>query len=836
VGELLERLAGFSDRLAVATEHETLTYRALAHRAEAFAASLGRGRKVVVIETDNTLPTLEAYLGSLAGGHVVLPVPRGRDHAALTAAYRPDVVVSRGHAEHITGRPTHQLHPDLTLLASTSGSTGSPKVVRLSAANLRSNAAAIAESLGISATDRAATTLPLSYCYGASVVHSHLSVGAALILTDRSVTDEGFWDLFRRYGATSFAGVPYTFELLERAGFAGMDLPTLRCITQAGGRLKPELVRRYARLGSRRGFDFVVMYGATEATARMACLPAEKALEHPEAIGRAIPGGSFELAPLEDWAEPDVGELVYRGPNVMMGYARSAADLATGSTLAALHTGDVARHVGDGIYQIVGRLSRFAKLYGLRIDLQRVESAVAAAGSPAMCTEADGQLVVAAAGITGDERELRRRTANAAGLPTHAVRALCLPELPVLPSGKPDYAGLRQISGHTLRGPTDAQTGSDVRRVFAEVLQIDPEEVTADRSFVDLGGTSLSYVMASVRLERLLGVLPSRWPALTVGELEAAGRRTGRRRGAVVDTGAALRAVAIVLIVGSHAGLYTLWGGAHILLAVAGFNFAQFCLGRTPRRERLARIIKTVGWIAVPSALWIAVVMAFAGDYAPSNLVFLQKIIGPADSMTAGRMWFIEVLVWTLLALAALGRVPAIDRLERRWPFGFAMGFVALGLALRYDAPGRESWFTLLAFWFFAVGWAAAKADTIRQRIALSAVLLIGTWGYFGNGGRETLVAAGLLLLIWLPAVRCPAPVALGAGILAQGSLYTYLTHFQIYPLFGHPLPGVLVSLLVGSGVGLAVSGLRRYLGVAELRSRRNASAPWPERFGNRAA
>jgi hypothetical protein len=164
------------------------------------------------------------------------------------------------------------------------------------------------------------------------------------------------------------------------------------------------------------------------------------------------------------------------------------------------------------------------------------------------------------------------------------------------------------------------------------------------------------------------------------------------------------------------------------------------------------------------------------------------------------------------------------------------MGFVALGLALRYDAPGRESWFTLLAFWFFAVGWAAAKADTIRQRIALSAVLLIGTWGYFGNGGRETLVAAGLLLLIWLPAVRCPAPVALGAGILAQGSLYTYLTHFQIYPLFGHPLPGVLVSLLVGSGVGLAVSGLRRYLGVAELRSRRNASAPWPERFGNRAA
>ena len=837
-GGLLDRIAGFSDRLAVATETQTLTYAALADRVDGVATALGRDRRLVMVETRNTLECLQAYLGALAGGHVVLPVPHGRDHSALVSTYRPDVIIdAAGRIDHRTRRPSHRLHPDLTLLASTSGSTGSPKAVRLSAENLRSNAASIAEYLQIAETDRAATTLPLSYCYGASVVHSHLSVGAALILTDRSVIDEEFWALVRRHGATSFAGVPYTFELLDRAGFAEMDLPHLRSVTQAGGRLKPESVRRYASLGRRRGFDFVVMYGATEATARMAYLPPERALSQPEAIGRAIPGGSLELAPLDGWDDPEVGELVYTGPNVMMGYAESAADLATGNTIEALHTGDVARHLGDGIFQVVGRLSRFVKLYGLRIDLQRVESAVSAAGAPAMCAESDGRLVVATVGGDGaaDPAELQRRTALAAGLPTDAVRALCLPELPVLPSGKPDYGRLRLLdrAGDRCRDP-------GVRELFAEVLQIDPAEVTPGSSFVDLGGTSLSYVRTAVRLERILGTLPPHWPSRTVAELQAGIGSAERRRGSVIDTGVALRAVAILLIVGSHAGLFEIWGGAHILLAVAGFNFAQFCLGRTPRPERRSRIITTVGWIAIPTVIWIAVVMRFSDDYGPSNLVLLQKIIGPSDSMTAGRLWFIEVLVWTLVALAAVFAIPAVDRLERRWPFGVAMVLLTLGLALRYDAAGldmgRQGWFSLLAFWFFAAGWAAARADTVRQRAGLSVVVLIAMYGYFGDGQREALVAAGLLLLIWLPALRCPTPVAAAAGVIAEGSLYTYLTHFQVYPLFSHPLPGVLASLLLGSALAWGVTTVRRRVGARELLRPRLTTAPRQRHYSHPAA
>src|SRR5262249_42494349 len=154
---------------------------------------------------------------------------------------------------HRGGR--HRLHDDLALLLSTSGSTGSPKLVRLSYRNLTANANTIAGYLDIRETDRAATTLPMCYCYGLSVVHSHLLRGAGLILPDPTVVDDKFWERFRRHRGTSFAGVPYTFELLERVGTHTLALPHLRYITQAGGRMPPERVRRFAELGRRQGWQ-----------------------------------------------------------------------------------------------------------------------------------------------------------------------------------------------------------------------------------------------------------------------------------------------------------------------------------------------------------------------------------------------------------------------------------------------------------------------------------------------------------------------------------------------------------------------------------------------------
>lgn len=354
---------------------ERITYAQLAARVEEYARQLGANRRLVALAARNDIDSLVAYLGALSAGCVVLLT--AEITSELLDTYDPDVVIDAGPPDIRRARSAHRLHPELALLLSTSGSTGSPKLVRLSAANLMSNADAIAEYLAIDADDRAATTLPMFYCYGLSVVHSHLLRGASLLLTDRSVLDDEFWVQFRRYGATSFAAVPYTIDLLDRVGFAEMILPSLRYITQAGGRLAPERVRAYARLGKRAGWDFVVMYGQTEATARMAYLPPELAAEHPGCIGKPIPGGRFTLEPVPD---TDDEELVYHGPNVMLGYADGPRDLARGRTVESLHTGDLARCTPEGLYQVVGRHSRFAKIFGLRIDLQRLESGLAAAG------------------------------------------------------------------------------------------------------------------------------------------------------------------------------------------------------------------------------------------------------------------------------------------------------------------------------------------------------------------------------------------------------------------------------------------------------------------------
>jgi acyl-CoA synthetase (AMP-forming)/AMP-acid ligase II len=814
MNRILDHLRGHGEHVAVLTDTQQLSYHQLAATVTDTAQELDGPRRLVLLETRNDLATLVRYLAAMSGGHVVVPVPAGRDHTAMVQTYEPDVVIDDDgiHHRHRGGR--HPLHDDLALLLSTSGSTGSPKLVRLCHTNLVSNAAAIAEYLDIRETDRAATTLPMSFCYGLSVIHSHLLRGAGLLLTDHSVVDNEFWELFRRHRGTSFAGVPYTFELLERVGEQALDLPHLRYATQAGGRMPPDRVRRFAELGRQQGWDLFVMYGATEATARIAYLPPNLASTRPGAIGRPIPGGSITIEPREAWDDEHTGELVYRGPNVMMGYAHRPSDLALGKTVDALHTGDIARRCSDGFYEVIGRSSRFVKMYGLRIDLQHVEATMRDHGVAAFCTDVDDRLAVAAAGH--EAGELQRVAAAAAGVPAAAVQAVAVKELPMLPSGKPDYQRVRNLA---RASNTDEPIVIGLRELFADVLQIHAESIDPDASFVDLGGNSLSYVTMSVRLEHALGLLPSDWHRIPLRELERTPKPTRSRTwwGATLETSVALRAAAIVFIVGSHAELFELWGGAHLLLGIAGYNFGRFCLTPLPRVDRVRHLRNTIGWIAVPSVIWVAIALVLTNDYTPTNLLLANKFLGPHDSMTAGRLWFVEVLVWILVALALLFWLPVMDRMERRWPFAVAGVFLAVGLALRYDVLGlhlgRDAWFTMLAFWFFAIGWAAVKASTTLQRAAVTVALIVSLHGYFDSTLREALVLGGLVLLIWLPTLRCPVALTVVAGILAEASLYTYLVHYQVYALFpGHAAVGVIASIAVGVLLTYLVTVLRRRL------------------------
>ena len=330
------------DAAALVDGDEQVTYADLARRvAQEAAAWPGTGeRRLVLVEIEPTIDSVVTYLAALEAGHVVLLAAPGRAETMAQVWFPDDRahlsdrswVVSHGSA---TGR--HDLHPDLTLLLSTSGSTGSPKLVRLCDRAVRTNAADIAAALGLDASDRAITTLPLHYCYGLSVLHSHLAVGGSVLLTDASVVDSALWTSMRTAGVTSLAGVPHTFDLLESSDAPTGSVPTLRLVTQAGGRLRPEQVRAWAVRGAREGWDLRVMYGQTEATARMSVSAPGQAAQDPSSVGWPVGRGRFSVRDgAGEVPEGQTGDLHFAGGNVMLGYALSPGDLARGRDVTCL--------------------------------------------------------------------------------------------------------------------------------------------------------------------------------------------------------------------------------------------------------------------------------------------------------------------------------------------------------------------------------------------------------------------------------------------------------------------------------------------------------------------
>lgn len=336
------------------------------------------------------------------------------------------------------------LYEELGLLLTTSGSTGSPKFVRQSYANIRANTESIVRYLELDSTERPITTLPMSYTYGLSIVNTHLYVGASIILTQKALMQKEFWQLLKNHGATSFGGVPYTYEMLEKLRFFRMDLPTLRTMTQAGGKLSPELHKKFAEYALDKGKHFVVMYGQAEATARMSYLPHEKSLEKYGSMGIAIPGGEFSLIDVDgkEIMAPDVvGELVYKGKNVTLGYAESGKDLIKGDERGGvLLTGDMARRDEDGYYYIVGRKKRFLKLYGSRVNLVEVEELLKKKNYEAACVGEDDHMRIYT--TSEDTAGLHSYIASIMGINRAAFEVFHIAAIPRNEAGKVLYSNL----------------------------------------------------------------------------------------------------------------------------------------------------------------------------------------------------------------------------------------------------------------------------------------------------------------------------------------------------------------------------------------------------------
>ncbi len=444
-----------------ADQMRQISYGELVDRVSRSAAFLSdQHASLVVLAASNSVDSIVAYLSCLEAGITVALVEAKENvvAAAILSAYQPTLVLGENLSVGVDCVPikalpdsqcmafgylhssTSPVHKSLALMLPTSGSTGSPKFVRLSKTNLESNAASIAEYLALGVDERAMQSLPAHYSYGLSVLNSHLIVGACIVLTSHSFLRGPFWEAFRKWQCTSFAGVPFMYETLARLRFQPSKYESLRYMTQAGGRLNPDVVSLFEERCRHSQRRFFVMYGQTEATARISYVPSERLQEKCGSVGIAIPGGDIHLQEVEGHSE--LTEIVYEGPNVMLGYAESRECLAKGDEMhGILPTGDLGRIDEDGFVYIVGRLKRFAKLYGSRVSLDDIEAFLESQFAiSVVAKEMDAKLRVfyASSGDT-DDGVIRSTIARYLTVPLDTFVMKKLDAIPVTSSGKKDY-------------------------------------------------------------------------------------------------------------------------------------------------------------------------------------------------------------------------------------------------------------------------------------------------------------------------------------------------------------------------------------------------------------
>jgi acyl-CoA synthetase (AMP-forming)/AMP-acid ligase II len=791
------RLRRFGDAAALVTEaDEALSYAELANRVEALADRLGPRPRLLLVEARNEPEPLIAYLAGLAGGHAVLMTAEASPR--LLQTFRPDAQYRAGADGWALelAEPEGGLHPDLALLLSTSGTTGATRLVRLSAAAIDANATSIAAYLGIGLGARALTTLPIHYSYGLSVVNSHLATGGTLLLSGRSWLEPALEAQLERQQATSLAGVPHSYDLMDRIGFWDRPHPSLATLTQAGGRLPPAQVARVAGWAKAHGVRFFVMYGQTEATARIAYLPPEAAERANDCIGLAIPGGTLSLRAADGAAidAPDVeGELIYRGPNVMMGYAETRADLARGAELEELATGDLAVKTAAGFFRITGRASRIVKPFGLRVSLDEIEAGLARRG--------------VAAAVTGDdERIVVRAPDPPAGLAAQLASDLKLPEglfrveageIPRLASGKPDY---RAILAAARAAPAPAAPpGAAVEAAFARAFgarAIDPA-----LSFLDHGGDSLSYVRLSLDLEDLLGELPPGWESMPVAALEARARaqparpRTWLRR---IDTEIVLRAIAILAIIVNHASSYPTGGGSEVLMLLVGYSIARFQSDRFMAGAGLQVVRDLFVRVMLPYFAILALYSLLRKPVPLEHFLLLGNMQGPAGGFLEP-FWFMDVLFQTYVVIALLFALPAVRALARGDPFRLGLWLIAVGFLLKFGillwlhpVPMHLNRTPDATFLLVAFGWACWFARSLRERLTVSLLALLlafltaglvpalAVWpGFQPVVGtlRAAWILAGIGLLVWVQRISVPVVLHAVATQISGSGYYIYLSH-----------------------------------------------------------
>lgn len=429
-------------------------------------AEAAQPRSVVFCLCENVIGSLLGYIGLYDNGIVPLLLDASLNRELLahllkvyTPAYLwlpekyeeefkfPALYRAHGYALISTGIPVYEVHSDLSMLMTTSGSTGSPKLVRHKYGNIEANARNVAIAFGWTAEERAICLLPMQYTMGLNVINTHLYVGATVLLCSENLTSPKFWKFIKEERGSNFTGVPYSYNIFFKLRFQQMELPHLTTLAVGGGKMTEKNFKEMAAYANATGKRFISSFGTTETSARMACLQPEYAQSKCCSIGKAIPEGELflrnESGEIIEDSEAS-GELCYRGPNVTMGYAESREDLLLGDVFCGEYrTGDLAQRDAEGFYTIVGRLKRFVKLYGLRISLDQCEQLVNDAFSCecACCgTDTSLSLYVTNKNICKEVKAFVCKTLQI--LPV-SVKVIHIDEIPKSDSGKIRYADLQ---------------------------------------------------------------------------------------------------------------------------------------------------------------------------------------------------------------------------------------------------------------------------------------------------------------------------------------------------------------------------------------------------------
>ncbi|RSL15187.1 acyl-CoA synthetase (AMP-forming)/AMP-acid ligase II [Edaphobacter aggregans] len=352
-----------------------------------------------------------AYLGAMYAGLVPVPLEEAVLVASITSllngtgaravwtersfpvdGIEPRVLVFHGltaekKADELAPAPCEK--NDVAVLFATSGSTGTPRFVMVSHGNLVANTEAIIRSQSLSNDERAMLILPLSYCFGASILHTHLYQGGGVVFDRRFMFPDKVLHAIDKYACTTFAGVPTVFNiLLRRSNIRSIAMPTLRRFLQAGGSLAPQRITEMRAAVPRP--EFYVMYGQTEATARISCLEPERLDEKLGSAGRPLDNLAVRIVDEDgkDLPAGEVGEIVVKGPSITLGYLNEPEESRRVFDDGWLRTGDLAHLDAEGYIWIDGRMGSFLKMRGVRVSFEEVEAKVAAVPGVYECAAA----------------------------------------------------------------------------------------------------------------------------------------------------------------------------------------------------------------------------------------------------------------------------------------------------------------------------------------------------------------------------------------------------------------------------------------------------------------